>query len=287
MKSITFDCEIITPMFLAGADGTTPELRVPSIKGMLRYWWRAINSDLSLDELRKKEAELFGGSDESSGRSKILIKILKQPVKVSKYKPMPHKDRPIIEIDSFSTKQNFQIKFFVNEKDSKHLDTFKNIFILTSILGGLGKRSRRGFGSFKINNIDNEKYNSPVNIEQILNVLNILKPYLFIIRGSRIVLNRPAKENYPYIKEIQIGRTTYRNDGELLKRIGEITHKNDKDPLGFAKGQERLASPIYVSVLKDNNQQYLPITTTLNTAFKKVLNDIDSIQNEFKEEILR
>ncbi len=41
MKSIKFTLETITPLFLAGADGQTPELRPPSIKGMMRFWWRA------------------------------------------------------------------------------------------------------------------------------------------------------------------------------------------------------------------------------------------------------
>ncbi|MBK8563977.1 MAG: type III-B CRISPR module RAMP protein Cmr1 [Saprospiraceae bacterium] len=38
MKTITFTCKTITPMFLNGADGQTPELRPSSIKGVLRYW---------------------------------------------------------------------------------------------------------------------------------------------------------------------------------------------------------------------------------------------------------
>ncbi|OPX29474.1 MAG: type III-B CRISPR module RAMP protein Cmr1 [Candidatus Omnitrophica bacterium 4484_171] len=48
MKTITFECETITPMFLAGADGRTPELRPPSIKGAMRFWWRAMNGHLPL-----------------------------------------------------------------------------------------------------------------------------------------------------------------------------------------------------------------------------------------------
>jgi len=38
MKQITFECETVTPMFLAGADGKTPELRAPSIKEALRFY---------------------------------------------------------------------------------------------------------------------------------------------------------------------------------------------------------------------------------------------------------
>ncbi|MEZ4851046.1 MAG: type III-B CRISPR module RAMP protein Cmr1 [Bacteroidia bacterium] len=62
MESITFTCKIITPMFLNGADGKTPELRPPSIKGALRFWWRAVNGHLGLGELRKMETEIFGGT---------------------------------------------------------------------------------------------------------------------------------------------------------------------------------------------------------------------------------
>ena len=41
MNTITFELETITPMFMAGADGETFELRPSSIKGDMRFWWRA------------------------------------------------------------------------------------------------------------------------------------------------------------------------------------------------------------------------------------------------------
>ena len=56
MKKITFGCEVITPMFLSGADGN-PELRPPSIKGMMRFWWRAINSHLAHPNLKTLKEE--------------------------------------------------------------------------------------------------------------------------------------------------------------------------------------------------------------------------------------
>jgi len=74
MKTITFECETITPMFLSGADGKTPELRPPSIKGALRFWWRAMNGHLSLSDLKKKESEIFGGTNPAT-RSNVIIRI--------------------------------------------------------------------------------------------------------------------------------------------------------------------------------------------------------------------
>jgi CRISPR/Cas system CMR-associated protein Cmr1 (group 7 of RAMP superfamily) len=49
------DIEVLTPLFNRGAYQDTPELRVPSIRGMVRWWFRALGG--SADE----EKEAFGG----------------------------------------------------------------------------------------------------------------------------------------------------------------------------------------------------------------------------------
>ena len=74
---------------------------------------------------------------------------------------------------------------------------------------------------------------------------------------------------------------------ELLKKVGEASHDHNIDSLGYAKGRERLASPIYVSVLKNQKDKYLPVASTLNTVFKSAGGTVDSKrQNEFKGVIL-
>lgn len=70
-----FECEVITPMFMTGADGKTPELRPSEFKGMMRFWWRAIKADDDICKLREKEAEILGGTGEVEGRSKVKIRI--------------------------------------------------------------------------------------------------------------------------------------------------------------------------------------------------------------------
>ncbi len=49
------DIEVLTPLFNRGAYQDTPELRVPSIRGMVRWWFRALGG--TPDE----EKEAFGG----------------------------------------------------------------------------------------------------------------------------------------------------------------------------------------------------------------------------------
>jgi CRISPR-associated protein Cmr1 len=48
--------KIVTPMFLSGADQEATELRPPTIKGVIRFWWRALACSRfngNLDELAK------------------------------------------------------------------------------------------------------------------------------------------------------------------------------------------------------------------------------------------
>jgi len=58
-----FSVEVLTPMFLGGADGNG-ELRSPPFKNALRYWWRLTQGDTPGDQLLAKEQALFGGVNE-------------------------------------------------------------------------------------------------------------------------------------------------------------------------------------------------------------------------------
>jgi CRISPR-associated protein Cmr1 len=62
---------------MAGADVQKPELRSPSIKGVLRFWWRAMtysdSPDNSFEELLQKEGESFGSTKKGVGRSKVSL----------------------------------------------------------------------------------------------------------------------------------------------------------------------------------------------------------------------
>ncbi len=73
MEEQTFKCEIVTPLFLGGADQVKAELRPASIKGMLRFWWRALYGTNDLDTMRKRESELFGNTEKKS-TLQILLK---------------------------------------------------------------------------------------------------------------------------------------------------------------------------------------------------------------------
>ncbi|MGO9113611.1 MAG: type III-B CRISPR module RAMP protein Cmr1 [Thermoguttaceae bacterium] len=75
-KTIEAVYRVTTPMFCGGADQQA-ELRTPSFKGVLRFWWRALawGRTQDADTLRKEEAALFGSSDENVGQAKFLMKL--------------------------------------------------------------------------------------------------------------------------------------------------------------------------------------------------------------------
>ncbi|HVB61436.1 MAG TPA: type III-B CRISPR module RAMP protein Cmr1, partial [Ktedonobacteraceae bacterium] len=72
MQEVIFDVETITPLFLAGADQETAELRAPSFRGVMRYWLRALVGGMvgtdakGLESVKKKETEVFGATDRGS-----------------------------------------------------------------------------------------------------------------------------------------------------------------------------------------------------------------------------
>ncbi len=216
MHEIKFECEVITPMFLAGADGKTPELRAPSIKGVMRFWWRAMNGHLSIEDLRKKEAEIFGGSGENEGRSKVIIqnenpKISEENISISLWNEIDYEERTARRYKIPRNNQGIAYLFYsvlmLNERPyikagSKFFlkikcweeKTFKNVialFKIVSLFGGLGSRSRRGAGSFIVKKgLDKNFYGANIDTAEKLEeyIKEKIKPLIF----------SSSKSNHPY-----------------------------------------------------------------------------------------
>lgn len=249
-------------MFLAGADGKTAELRPPSIKGMMRFWWRTMNGHLSLNELKKKESEIFGSSGEEIGRSSFSIRLLSTVLNIGNFSPVPHSTKKF-QFSGIKPHQSFTMTL-TSQSSSNIADIFK----IASVLGGFGKRSRRGFGSISIARINDGEFIQNYDLDKFCDLLNSIINDGFKVDNNKIKCKIPAhkESKYPYIKTIEIGKC-WENFDTLLKTIGTASHSNDCDYTGFAKGRGRFASPIYVSIVKDNGK-YRPIITTLNTAFE-------------------
>ena len=76
MKTATFHLELITPCFAGGASPEKQaEIRVPAIRGQLRWWFRVLGGLASLKgtPVREQECMVFGSTAGESGRASPLI----------------------------------------------------------------------------------------------------------------------------------------------------------------------------------------------------------------------
>jgi len=315
MDSMKIKCEIITPLLMHGANGKNAELREQSFKGVMRFWWRAINGNLSLKELKEKEAEIFGNtSKKSSFRMRLKNKNIHKMTYFAYKEELQNKYGlkylwyPIMMVKKDDTpwlieKGSFEIEFYFKDEESKSKSESSEskseiIKVLNYInfFGNFGARSRRGAGSIKFESDDLIKFTG-----------NSKKKFREFIEDN---FEKNTNENYStFAKEVYIfdSKKTWEEAlnylGELFsnfrkKHKGEvfnfktpafgfpIRHRNRDIFLGVkAKNNkceflERRASPLIFKVYKVNENTYFPLIIWLEG---KLLRDGYKIGKKIKK----
>ena len=160
LKEDSFKFDVITPIIMRGAE-KQEEFRIPSIKGVMRFWFRTLMGCF-IDDIKKLyevESNIFGSTSE---KSKIIIKINQFDkgsfVKMSyidyRYFLFPFRENEH-RVKWIKDGGNFSLRCSFKDIDPQIIEaTFK----LISLFGGLGARTRRGFGSVCLSdfNIINE-----------------------------------------------------------------------------------------------------------------------------------
>lgn len=176
METREFDVEVVTPLFLGGSDPQKAELRVPSIKGALRFWWRALYGSDDIKKMKEREDKIFGSTEEKAAFSIYLkdddriipvLKDLPQGMKVmtkSKGRTFPVsiieylayglcEYRPDVRKNVF-IKQHIpagsRFKLFFSIKNGSESEEVINSLKALTNYGALGSHSRNGFGSIRI-----------------------------------------------------------------------------------------------------------------------------------------
>ena len=281
MNSTQLNLETVTPMFLHGYDNRILELRPPPFKALFRYWWRTVQ-DCEENTLRQAEAELFGSTD---GKAPFSVRIpgttnLGNP---KKYSPLPHKGGS--KMEAYDVGKPFNLCLIT--KNASEASSYKKIAKLSFLLGGIGNRSRRGFGSicetcWKFTDICDLRKAVLDTLNEIWNTCNAIAAVQkkrfrindFCINNHTIEIIKsewcdhyPPK--YPVIRRVFFGKPTNNLDG-LLKQIGQATHKaklkNSDDTLGA--GTPRMASPIVIRIQMVGGQ-YIPVVTQLSSCYPK------------------
>ncbi len=180
METIAFNCRFITPAFLGGANPKgTPELRAPSIKGALRFWWRAMKGHLvqaddngkpTFQSLLKNDELLFGGINQVKQKSPLTIRVVERDMRYTKggdifrgnqiegieylFYSLKRYRKDDLGFDSCS---KFEVIFSCREGNRDVLLKALASFWLLVNLGSLGTRARRCAGAFCIDSIEDEK----------------------------------------------------------------------------------------------------------------------------------
>ena len=166
MNQLELTVRVVTPVYLAGADGRTPELREASFKGLLRFWYRAFDPDF-----QDHEPKNFGGAGPGLGQSSFALRLSGNGVR----RPWRWNDALVGRFDEGRGRRTKNgIRYLANmavpRRHAIAPDTEFKLRVLClrpavapehrrALLGGLwllfhlggaGSRSRRGFGSFSL-----------------------------------------------------------------------------------------------------------------------------------------
>ena len=197
MKTISATFKIVTPMFLGDAEQKATSIRPPSIKGALRFWWRALNwknaieqnngnEDAAVSWLHREEARLFGtaandNTDTPSGQGVFLLKVKQKRLTTYRIGESIERKTTGIEYlmgqglwhfrnkltrDAIKEGQEFSVSLaFKPYIEPTDIDMIVKAFCLFGLLGGLGSRARHGFGSVAIQNVTSNEISLPCDFK--------------------------------------------------------------------------------------------------------------------------
>ena len=268
-RKVQYELHMVTPLFMHG--NKFAELRESSFKGVLRYWWRALQFDgIPAKELVKKEGELFGLALDSKSSKKSPVS-LSLPVKLREKQPTfairPHDSKSKNDVIGLSN-QTFPLQLRVFEKDERFFEQAKAYVEFTFLLGSFGQRSRRGAGALQ------EKGHEFATVAQFVEAVaavfkRLQKQSFYNIAKSKhhaLQLKDTNRSKFhPVLRNVWIGKPFASGEAvrQAISNAGHLHNSQNKEQfLGRLpnknKGLSRQASPLIATVRKIG-ERYYPI----------------------------
>ena len=176
--------QVVTPLFCAGVDPARPELRLPSFKGVLRFWWRTLAWSRCQGDLRviqREEDALFGSAN--GGQSGVSMRLVphSEPRVAGKGEVlrMPGTQRPVGEgarylgfgvMEAFASRNkgtaagqltraclcaplDFTVRMRGRNLNETQSQSLKEALAALGTLGSMGSKSRKGYGSLTLQSL--------------------------------------------------------------------------------------------------------------------------------------
>ncbi len=269
----------VTPMFCGGADPEgRAELRLASFRGVLRFWWRALawsRCGGDLRSIREQEDRLFGSA--GGGQSRVSMRLVLESelrnVTRGEKLTVSRKDRTLAGegarylgygvMEAFPSRKKgtrageltraclrapfeFTVRMRVrrgdwNETDYRHQLAFlEDALVCLGTHGGMGARSRKGYGSIVIRTLRVDgalRWNPPQTPSELRDSLAGLRrshgaagpslPEYTALSGQARHVLVPSDKKDPMELLDLVGRelVRYRSWG----RWGKVLHKYDSE----------------------------------------------------------
>lgn len=281
-ERINVTYRVITPLFCGGAGGDVAEVRLPSFKGVLRWWWRALAwSKLGEDlgKVQRAEDALFGSA--GGGQSKVIMRLIPSaaPKSIGIGQPLTTDGKRLVDegaryfgygvmgafganagklsraclVAPFELKLELRIRGLAPQERELLLDSLRAV----GLLGGLGAKSRKGYGSLMIHSLtagDEPSWTPPGSAEALKLAIakllpagsapGALPPYTALSPRTRIVLLAPRDQRKPLELLNHVGREMMRyrswgHGGLVLGNPREGNFQGDHDLMKKHSRQRR------------------------------------------------
>lgn len=251
------------------------ELRPTEVKALMRYTYRMAKLTKSTTELYKAEEAKFGSA--KKGASPICLQMDSgQSLMCRNQQLLLHnKQKSMKAYRCYQTGSMFTLTLRMKpRKGYESITWYKNWVKLSAILGGIGRRSRRGRGCFMIDDMP-KATDLLCWISEQLNAVN--EQAVFKVKNN--ILNNTNHDmkaiHHPVIEKIQIGEEI-KDITEFLRKTDNASHRIKKErsqkffATGFVNGKRRFASSLIVSVTKTADQKLLPVYTFVKPIYRRV-----------------
>ncbi|MEI6890579.1 MAG: type III-B CRISPR module RAMP protein Cmr1 [Pontiella sp.] len=228
--------EVVTPCFCAGADQSKAEIRAPSIRGELRWWFRALGGTLA------EEQKVFGGIAGDEGTSSaVVVRVLMLPPQKDESRHLPENH----QFFTMSRKGNeamipagrrFMMKILLRRSvDTERLNLAIEAFMY---FGSIGLRSNRGCGALQ----RAEHLPSQAEVEVLFEEMRK--------SGFECFSRAKERDGLKALKSLEDAIKTLREDCNI--------QKNEKNAMGFV-GSTRHSSCLRVRPVALKDGFFLPV----------------------------
>jgi CRISPR-associated protein Cmr1 len=180
---------IVTPMFIGDAQQEATTISPQSVKGALRFWWRALmwgeiyldtkNNVAALKKLHELEGKLFGQATDNANAALFTLRVNDSAIKYQKKSDWPRGGNDFsgylglgLWESGRADKGNYQPhRHYIDENQTfavtlicspkvteAQRDTLSDALIAWGLWGGLGSRSRRAFGSVALTTLQGNSF---------------------------------------------------------------------------------------------------------------------------------